>query len=455
MVSTGQLGSKAVALLMVSLMAGSFLLVVPIQVHASGGPPELAPGVSTLNPVTVSADDPPPVDCTVTPVCVYVTDIGSNAIQIIQGTAVVGTVYLPPGSCSLGAAYVPSVEAVYVGDVCKGKVQVINAQTQAIITAISVPSPAGVTYSTVSQMIYVATFTYPSGSVAVINPTTNTVVSSIPTCGSYPEFIDQLNGGNVYTADRLAPSSSVGCVDEINPTTNKLVASVGLSDAAVGVAVNQANNEVYVNGFFYENTYVFTAALVPVTTVSIGAYVWGSWYNSNLATVDTADYFPAGGVTPISTSNIAGAMIPTSYVVNAGCALGPINYAPQYGDSGKVAYINGITVTYIASSGIGVFGCAATTSQYKVTFVQSGLDSSATGTVVTVNSVPVTYTMLPYSIWVYSGTSVTFVWKSPVASSAVGKEFLLMSSSQSSPFKVSSSSTIKGTYWGFVGLFPP
>ncbi len=64
-------------------------------------------------------------------------------------------------------------------------------------------------------------------------------------------------------------------------------------------------------------------------------------------------------------------------------------------------------------------------AQYSVMFAQSGLDSTATGTVLTVNGNPKAYGDLPYSLWVDSGSSVTYSYVSTVSSSVSGKQFRL------------------------------
>jgi hypothetical protein len=85
--------------------------------------------------------------------------------------------------------------------------------------------------------------------------------------------------------------------------------------------------------------------------------------------------------------------------------------------------------------------------QYLVTFGQSGLDSTATGTVVTVNGNAKTYGNLPYSLWVDSGGSVTFSYVSPVSSSVSGKQFRLTGvTGSTSPFTVSGAATVTGNY---------
>ena len=86
-------------------------------------------------------------------------------------------------------------------------------------------------------------------------------------------------------------------------------------------------------------------------------------------------------------------------------------------------------------------------TQYQVTLAQSGLDGTATGTTVTVNGNPEAYANLPYTIWVASGQTVTFSWTSPtVPSSATNERFAFSTSSQSSPYTVSSAVTVTGTY---------
>ncbi|MGA9388350.1 MAG: hypothetical protein WBV70_05965, partial [Candidatus Bathyarchaeia archaeon] len=84
--------------------------------------------------------------------------------------------------------------------------------------------------------------------------------------------------------------------------------------------------------------------------------------------------------------------------------------------------------------------------QYLVTFTQSGLDSSASSTVVTVNSTMVGYGQLNYTLWVDSGGSVTYFY-SDVSSSTPGKRFVLTSvTGFSSPIIVGGDTNVAGNY---------
>ncbi|NWG10790.1 PKD domain-containing protein [Candidatus Bathyarchaeota archaeon] len=85
--------------------------------------------------------------------------------------------------------------------------------------------------------------------------------------------------------------------------------------------------------------------------------------------------------------------------------------------------------------------------QYMVKFDHTGLDTSALGTVVTVDSSAKTYGDLPYSFWVDSGTVVTYSYSSIVSSSTSGKRFSLVDvSGPASPITVTSAVTVTGNY---------
>jgi PKD repeat protein len=84
--------------------------------------------------------------------------------------------------------------------------------------------------------------------------------------------------------------------------------------------------------------------------------------------------------------------------------------------------------------------------QYEVTFAQTGLDSSATGTVATVNGVPVTFGEFNYKIWVNNNGGVTYFY-SNVSSTTSGKRFILTGvTGPASPITVTSPVTVTGNY---------
>jgi hypothetical protein len=85
--------------------------------------------------------------------------------------------------------------------------------------------------------------------------------------------------------------------------------------------------------------------------------------------------------------------------------------------------------------------------QHLVTFDQTGLDSSATGTVVTINGEPKTFRGLPYSLWVDNSTVIAYSYSITIASDISGKIFSLTNViGPASPILVSENVTIIGNY---------
>lgn len=83
---------------------------------------------------------------------------------------------------------------------------------------------------------------------------------------------------------------------------------------------------------------------------------------------------------------------------------------------------------------------------YPVTFVQTGLDSSATGTVVTVNGTSKGFVDLPFTVLVENGSSLSYSY-SNVSSSTIGKRFILTGVvGPSSPMNVTGAITVTGDY---------
>jgi len=86
-------------------------------------------------------------------------------------------------------------------------------------------------------------------------------------------------------------------------------------------------------------------------------------------------------------------------------------------------------------------------TQYNLTFAQTGLDSSATGTVVTISGSARTYADLPYTLWADSGSSVAYSYEAMVASTTVGKRFQLAGvTGPGSPINVTAAATVTGSY---------
>jgi len=181
------------------------------------------------------------------------------------------------------------------------------------------------------------------------------------------------------------------------------------------------------------------------------------------ATTVTGDYGVQWQITFTHTGLDSSATGTVVTVNGASETYGNLPYTLWINNGGSVTYSYSSTVSsstddkrFSLSSVLGLTSPVTVTSattvtgayvvQWQVTFTHSGLDSSATGDVVTVDETGVQYGSLPYSKWVYGGATVTYVYSDPV-SSTPGKRFRLTDvTGSTSPITVTSAVTITGTY---------
>jgi hypothetical protein len=189
--------------------------------------------------------------------------------------------------------------------------------------------------------------------------------------------------------------------------------------------------------------YVLTGVTGPTSPIHSSATVKGNYEIQYYLTVNSLYSTTSGQGWYNATSSATFSISPTTvsggagiqYVFTGWTGTGAGSYSGS-SSSHSVIMNNPITET------------ANWQTQYQVTFAQSGLDSSATGTVVTVNGTAKTYGNLPYvTAWINSGGTVTYSYNNPVTSSTISKQFTLSSvSGSSSPITVNGPATITGNY---------
>ena len=85
-------------------------------------------------------------------------------------------------------------------------------------------------------------------------------------------------------------------------------------------------------------------------------------------------------------------------------------------------------------------------TQYKITFNQTGVQSDAKGTIVTISDIPEDYSQLANINWVDNGTQLTFSFEAKVATTSANKVYSLTSVNASSPVTIEKPTYIQGTY---------
>ena len=161
----------------------------------------------------------------------------------------------------------------------------------------------------------------------------------------------------------------------------------------------------------------------------------GSDFTGNVMSVDYVNYSSTGYSAWIN----SGTSIPFSY------------YSPLVVTANGEQYL--LTGVSGNSTGSSLNVTQATTitgnytTQYYLTFAQSGVGSDFTGNVMSVDYV--NYSSTGYSAWINSGTSIPFSYYSPLVVTANGEQYLLTGvsgNSTGSSLNVTQATTITGNY---------
>ncbi|HEY7078994.1 MAG TPA: beta-propeller fold lactonase family protein [Nitrososphaeraceae archaeon] len=230
--------------------------------------------------------------------------------------------------------------------------------TRPIITNISgFFSPYGVTTDTSNGNVYVTNFGKfnTTGTVSVINSSTNTIVRSLAV-GNNPQAIEYNSAnGFVYAANLLSDTLSV-----INGTMNQVVNTIAVGkspgNSPSGIAVNSINNTIYA-----VNTGANTISVINGTNNQVKGYLKG-FFNPSAVTFDPdndAIYITNKGTNSISIMNAtnyspiktlsSGGIMPSALVYNSANGL---VYVSNTG-SNTVSVFNTTTNTIVGTVPVG------------------------------------------------------------------------------------------------------
>jgi YVTN family beta-propeller protein len=183
---------------------------------------------------------------------IYVTNIVTNNVTVIHGTAVVATI--PVGAGPNGAAYDSANGEIFVsneGSSILSNLTVIDGALNRVVGQVyPVSTGPGVAYDDSNGNVYVCSNNVMANSsnfVTVVNGTNNRVVASIPISSSCGAAVYDPNNGYVYITDRNRPGGrDQSNITIIDPTTNSIVLSQPVQLAPIGIAYDSANHDVYV-----------------------------------------------------------------------------------------------------------------------------------------------------------------------------------------------------------------
>ncbi len=283
-------------------------------------------------------------------------------------------------------------------------------------------------------------------SVTIID-SSNVVVATIAT-GTYPSsavapVFDPLNG-NLYVFSEL--SNTQGEISVINTTTNSLVDTIPITgnvlySGSTTPIFDPANSAIYV-----PDESDGSVAVINASTDSVMPSI------TTIEGTDTIALDPLTGDLYASTNAPVLVVLGVPFVVTP-TTTPPITISYTYqevvpGASGVQYLLTSVTPSspQTLTNSLVITGTYVT--QYQVTFAQTGLNSSATGTILNVAGLNYTFSALPFSEFVNSSSTLNFAYTASVPSSD-GGTFLLTGVSGNttdSTVSVDNPLTVTGAY---------
>jgi len=177
---------------------------------------------------------------------------------------------------------------------------------------------------------------------------------------------------------------------------------------------------------------------LPYAAVTFTVGGLGSTASGGILTVDGSTYGPSS--LPVTLKMLVGSSHTFAWTGNVTGGQG-VRFVWRSTSGFTTAQSGTLTVP---QGGGTITGNWAT--QYLITFQTIGLDYSALGTVLNVQSSHIAYSQMPYSIWVDASTSLNFNFTTTVASSVQSVQFPFVSYSSPSPLFVTGPLTVSASY---------
>jgi YVTN family beta-propeller protein len=201
----------------------------------------------------------------------YVINGEAHIVQLINGTSnrVVKTIPLDDSN-PLDIVFDSKNDKIFVnfGSPAGGGVLVIDGSSNKVVDTLSMPNPYGIALNENLGRIYAINWNYPNSSVSVIDGTTNKVVDTIPGIGGRSHAIAVNAKTNLVYVDNFDESDGgSNYLSVIDGSTNKIVSNVTLFDgwhslavgsqvtAPVRLAVDSENNIIYATNYWSKTLY--------------------------------------------------------------------------------------------------------------------------------------------------------------------------------------------------------
>ncbi len=196
----------------------------------------------------------------------------AGMVPEVRAASVIATI--PVGTNPHGVAANPLTNRIYVANIGSNTVSVINSATNGVIATVPVGvNPFGVAVNRSTNRIYVVNAG--ANTVSVIDGVTNTVIGAPIGVGTGPEGVAVNESTNkVYVAIFNAfTGTTVSVIDGTGPGPGTFLYNRTVGTAPNGVAVNRTTNRIYVSNYNSNTVSVLdgSAADAVVATIPVGA----------------------------------------------------------------------------------------------------------------------------------------------------------------------------------------
>jgi YVTN family beta-propeller protein len=203
----------------------------------------------------------------------------SILLPVVHADSVMATI--PVNQHPLDFAFNTANNQVYLGHASTGLMSVIDGQSNGVIKIIPISNTYfyGLAYNPTNQHMYVANDTGPVGSVAVIDPSTGTLIKSIPVGDSPVQTLYNPFNGFIYVTDTNSQR-----VEVIDASTNTVIKTIPVGIGPIGMAYNANNHNVYVansNQFSSSVSVIDSTSNSVIKTIPIPGSPWRITFNSN------------------------------------------------------------------------------------------------------------------------------------------------------------------------------
>jgi|SRR5690242_613028 YVTN family beta-propeller protein len=242
---------------------------------------------------TISLGDQHPSEIGVNPSSdkIYVTNIGSNTVSVIDGSTNNVLSAIPVGSGPWGVGINPNTNRIYIANTHNNTVSIIDGNTDSVVSTISLDSVSEIGVNPNTDKIYVSGG---SGVLYVINGTTNTIMDTIPVSSTAYGV-----GVNPSTDKIYVGNYRDGTVSVIDGNTDSVVATVPVGNEPEDIGVNPNTNQIYVPNYFSDSVSVIDGSTnsvistIPVASGPSGVAVnpvtdkiYVSHYTNSVSVID-------------------------------------------------------------------------------------------------------------------------------------------------------------------------